>query len=47
MSLCIVLACASYLHNKNESNNKERKKESEREKINSIYISDKQCYLKF
>ena len=29
MSLCIVVVRASYLCNKNESNNKERKKKSE------------------
>ena len=40
-SLRIVVVCADYLRNKNKSNDKERKIESEREKINSVYISDK------
>ena len=47
MSLCIVFVRAYNLYSKNKSNDKERKKESEREKINSIYKSDKQRYLKF
>ena len=48
MSLRIVVVCVDYLRNKNESNDKERKKENEEEqKINSVYISDKQRYLKF
>ena len=47
MSLRIVIVCADYLRNKNELNNKEKKKESEKKEINSIYMSDKQHYLKF
>ena len=31
--MCIVVVHANYLHNKNESNDKERKKESERKNI--------------
>ena len=37
MSLCIVLVRASYLRSKNESNDKERKKESKGEK-NKQYL---------
>ena len=40
MTLRITVVCADYLRNKNELNNKERKKESEKEK-------NKHCYLKF
>ena len=32
MSLCIVVVRANYLRNKNESNDKERKKENEKGK---------------
>ena len=46
ISLCIVFARIYYLHNKNELNNKKREKENER-KINSIFMLDKQRYLKF
>ena len=37
MSLCIVLARANYLRNKNELNDKENKKESKKEK-NEQYL---------
>ena len=37
MSLCIVFARASYLRNKNELNDKEKKKENEGEK-NKQYL---------
>ena len=37
MSLCIAFARASYLRSKNKSNDKERKKESQREK-NKQYV---------
>ena len=41
ISFCIVVVCADYLRNKNKSDDKERKKESEKEKINNIHMSDK------
>ena len=47
MNLCIVFVRANYLRRRNESNDKERRKKARKGKINSIYISDKQCYLKF
>ena len=47
MNLCIVFVRANYLRNKNKSNDKKKKNENENEKINSIYILNKQRYLKF
>ena len=46
MNLRIVAVRANYLHNKNKLNNKKKRKKTKNEKINNIYMSDKQRYLK-
>ena len=47
MSLRIVVVCANYLRSKNKLNDKKRKEKARKKEINSIYISNKQRYLKF
>ena len=47
MSLCIVVVRANYLRSKNELNDIKERKKAREEEINSIYMSDKQRYLKF